>query len=81
MSWGTCYSGSNNIHFDYPPIMMDGRNFADWQPGAVINERIRQDAHIKSNADYSNHKRIKILLIYINRVMIIACLLDMKQVI
>ena len=55
MSWGTCYSGSNNIHFDYPPIMMDGRNFADWQPGAVINERIRQDAHIKSNADYRKY--------------------------
>jgi hypothetical protein len=55
MSWGTCVSGSNNIHFDFPPIMMDGRNFADWQPGAVINERIRQDAHIKSNADYRKY--------------------------
>ena len=52
MSWGTCYSGSNNIHFDFPPIMMDGRNFADWQPGAVINEKIREDAGIKSNAEY-----------------------------
>jgi hypothetical protein len=55
MSWRTCYSGSNNIHFDYPPIMMDGRNFADWQPGAVINERIRQDANIKTNADYRKY--------------------------
>lgn len=52
MSWGTCYSGSNNIHFDFPPIMMDGRNFADWQPGAVINEKIREDAGIKTNSDY-----------------------------
>lgn len=52
MSWGTCYSGSNNIHFDFPPIMMDGRNFADWQPGAVINERIREDVGIKTNSDY-----------------------------
>ena len=55
MSWGTCYSGSNNIHFDFPPIMTDGRNFADWQPGAVINEKIRQDANIKSNADYRKY--------------------------
>ena len=39
MSWGTCYAGSNNIHFDFPPIMMDGRNFAKWQPGAAINEK------------------------------------------
>lgn len=52
MSWGTCYSGSNNIHFDFPPIMMDGRNFADWQPGAVINQKIREDAGIKTNSDY-----------------------------
>ena len=28
MSWGTCYSGSNNIHFGFPPIMTDGRNYA-----------------------------------------------------
>ena len=48
MSWGTCYSGSNNIHFDFPPIMKDGRNFASWQPGAVLSERIRQDAGIIS---------------------------------
>jgi hypothetical protein len=55
MSWGTCYAGSNNIHFDFPPIMMDGRNFADWQPGAVINEKFREEAHIKTNADYRKY--------------------------
>ena len=52
MSWGTCYAGSNNIHFNYPPIMTDGRNYADWQPGAVINERIKEQAGIKSNSQY-----------------------------
>ena len=52
MSWGTCYSGSNNIHFDFPPIMADGRNFANWQPGAVINEKIRENAGITSNWQY-----------------------------
>jgi hypothetical protein len=52
MSWGTCYSGSNNIHFDFPPIMKDGRNFANWQPGAVINENIRKNAGINSNWEY-----------------------------
>lgn len=52
MSWGTCYSGSNNIHFDFPPIMSDGRNFAKWQPGAVINQKIRQENNIKSNWQY-----------------------------
>ena len=52
MSWGTCYAGSNNIHFNFPPIMDDGRNFATWQPGAVINERIRENNDIKSNWEY-----------------------------
>lgn len=52
MSWGTCYSGSNNIHFDFPPIMADGRNYADWLPGAAINEEIREQNNIKSNWDY-----------------------------
>ena len=55
MSWGTCYSGSNNIHFGFPPIMDDGRNYATWQPGAVINEQIRKDADIKTNWSYRNY--------------------------
>ena len=45
-------SATNNIHFDFPPIMADGRNFAEWQPEAVINERIQKDAGITSNWAY-----------------------------
>ena len=52
MSWGTCFSGSNNIHFNYPPIMSDGRNYASWQPEAVINERIQQQNQITTNWKY-----------------------------
>jgi len=52
MSWGSCNGASNNIHFDFPPIMNDGRNFATWQPGAVINNTIRKEQNIKSNWDY-----------------------------
>ena len=55
MSWGTCYAGSNNIHFDFPPIMADGRNYAKWQPGEVINEQIRQENNIKSNWQYRQY--------------------------
>ena len=49
MSWATCSAGSNNIHFNYPPLMNDGRNYSSWQPGAVINENIRAYSNIKSN--------------------------------
>ena len=55
MSGGTCYTGSNNIHFNFPPIMADGRNFASWQPGAVVNEKIRQESGIKSNWQYRKY--------------------------
>ena len=52
MSWGTCYSGSNNIHFDFPPIMADGRTYSSWQPEAVVNERIRQQENITTSWQY-----------------------------
>ena len=55
MSWGTCYSGSNNIHYDFPPIMTDGRNYANWLPGAAINEKIRKDAGINTNWEYRRY--------------------------
>ena len=55
MSWGTCYSGSNNIHFNYPPIMSDGSNFASWQPEAVVNKRIQQQEKITTNWNYRQY--------------------------
>ena len=55
MSWGTCVSGSNNIHFDFPPIMTDGRNFADWQPGSVMNKKLKEDAGITTNNEYRQY--------------------------
>ena len=52
MSWATCYSGSNNTHFNFPPIMADGRNYASWQPSAVINDRIQKSERITNNWNY-----------------------------
>lgn len=52
MSWATCYSGSNNINFNFPPIMTDGRNYASWQPDAVVNQRIQIKEGIQSNWAY-----------------------------
>jgi len=55
MSWGTCYSGSNNIHFNFPPMMSDGRIHSSWQPDSVINERIQQQNNITSNWKYRQY--------------------------
>ena len=64
MSWGTCYSSSNNIHFNFPPIMSDGRNFASWQPEAVVNKRIQKEHQINNNWSYRQfmqHNGLKIM--------------------
>ena len=53
--WGTCYSASNNIHFNFPPIMNDGRNYASWQPEAVINNRIQAQENIHTNWSYRQY--------------------------
>ena len=55
MSWSTCYSGSNNIHFNSPPIMADGRNFVQWQPDAAVNNRIQQKEGITNNWTYRQY--------------------------
>jgi hypothetical protein len=52
MSWATCYSGSNNINFNFPPIMTDGRNYSSWQPSAIVNKKIQKSENIKSNWEY-----------------------------
>ena len=55
MSWGTCHSGSNNIHADFPPIRADGRNFASWQPGGARNAEIRRNEQITTNWQYRKY--------------------------
>ena len=52
MSWATCFSGSNNINFNFPPIMQDGRTYSSYQPEAVVNQRIQEVNHINSNWKY-----------------------------
>ena len=55
MSWGTCNSGSNNIHFGFPPLMTDGRNYTSWQPNAVLNNKIRKQENITTNGQYRKY--------------------------
>ena len=55
MSWATCYSGSNNIHFNSPPIMSDGRNFATWVPACAVNETIQKKNNLDTNYAYRQY--------------------------
>lgn len=55
MTWGNCFSGSNNIHFDYPPLMSDGRTFSTFLPGSEVNKNLREKENITSNWDYRQY--------------------------
>ena len=55
MSWSTCYSGSNNIHFNSPPIMNDSRIWSSWQADAAVNNRIQQKEGITNNWNYRQY--------------------------
>lgn len=55
MSWGTCYSGSNNIHFNFPPLMNDSRNVSNYEPGGTLDNKIKKQNNIENNSDYRNY--------------------------
>ena len=39
MSWATCYSGSDNIHFSEPANMSDSRLFTHYNSSCQSNEK------------------------------------------
>ena len=55
MSWGTCYSGSNNIHFDYPPLMSDGRQYTNWNSACNTNNAVIHSNNIQTNYQYRQY--------------------------
>ena len=52
MSWATCYSGSNNIHFNVAPMMSDSRMFTMYNPACNANTSLRNNLNITNNYDY-----------------------------
>tara|TARA_B100000780_G_scaffold114503_1_gene80236 strand:+ start:165 stop:611 length:447 start_codon:yes stop_codon:yes gene_type:complete len=55
MSWATSYSHSNNMYYNFPAIMDDGRNYASWQPGAEINNNLREKQGIITSSQYRKY--------------------------
>lgn len=55
MSWATCYKGSNNIHFNYPPLMTDGRNFSLYESSSLLDNAIKSNANIQTNSEYRRY--------------------------
>ena len=54
-SWKNCYTASNNIDFNSPALMSDGRLWSQWQPDAQVNERIQQQEGIQTNWGYRQY--------------------------
>lgn len=55
MSFGTCYGASNNTYSELPPLMSDGRNFSNWNPGNVIDNQIKKKNNITNNNEYRKY--------------------------
>ena len=55
MSWGTCYGAPNNIHFDFPGVMNDGRAFTYWNSSYAYNENLKKAENIKDNRAYKQY--------------------------
>ncbi len=55
MSWGTCYSGSNNIHFKDPALMSDSRLFTQFGSTCKANNSLKKDLGLTSNYDYRQY--------------------------
>lgn len=50
--WENCYTAPNNIVYDMPAKMSDGRLWSQWQPDAAVNYRIQAKEGIQSNWGY-----------------------------
>lgn len=51
MSWKS-NTASNNIHFDFPAIMNDSRNYSAFIPNIELDNHIKQQNNIKNNTEY-----------------------------
>ena len=58
MSWGTCYSGSNNIHFNFPPLMDDSRLFSNYYSSVLNDSVFQNNKNIKNNSDYRKYLQV-----------------------
>jgi hypothetical protein len=42
----------NNVYPNLPARMDDGRSFSNWEPTAVINDKIRIQENLRTNSEY-----------------------------
>ena len=57
MSWATCYltEGCNNIHFNQPPKVADGRFYTSYISSEAMNEQLKSLEGVRSNWSYREY--------------------------
>lgn len=55
MSWATCYSATNNIHYDKPALMSDSRFLTNWKSNCEVNNHLKYNANLVTNYDYRQY--------------------------
>ena len=55
MSWATCYSATNNIHYDKPALMSDCRYLTNWKSNCEVNNHLKYNANLVTNYDYRQY--------------------------
>ena len=47
--------GLNNIHFNFPSLMNDGRPVSNYESSVSLDNKLKQTANINSNTDYRKY--------------------------
>ena len=55
MSWATCYSATNNNHYDKPAMMSDSRFLTNWKSNCEVNNHLKHSANLVTNYDYRQY--------------------------
>tara|TARA_B100000902_G_scaffold398237_1_gene464342 strand:+ start:2365 stop:2742 length:378 start_codon:yes stop_codon:yes gene_type:complete len=55
MSWATCYSATNNNHYDKPALMSDSRYLTNWKSNCEVNNHLKHSANLVTNYDYRQY--------------------------
>ena len=51
-------NGSNNINFNFPPLMDDSRLFSDYYSSVFNDKVLKENNNIKTNSDYRKYLQV-----------------------
>lgn len=55
MKWDKCYTGFNNLHQSFPPLMSDGRIYTSFKTKKEDKDNFLKNKNIKNNNEYREY--------------------------